>query len=352
MSSGASADPDDAVDAVYTWVDGRGRGFQDALRRYAPAPAPEGDAASARIDRFRDNGELRFSVRSLLRYAPWVRRIHVLTNGQVPSWLDFSSPRVCLVSHRDVFREPGGVPSFNSNAIEMNLHRIPGLARRFLYLNDDVFLGRPVGERDFFLPTRGQTVYLQDTPLPTDPDHGSMRDRSCAHTQAAVDRLWGRPPSPRLLPAHVPQAYDRDRLANLERLLPDEFHRTALHRLRDPNDLVLAVAYAALLCEAPEEAGRHEVVVLRDPSPQYRLLMLAGNPLASMRALLAVCRTPPRFFCINDDMGGAGRHHPVLLLMRALLRVSFPRRSEAERHRLAVRRGGPTADPGVGACWR
>jgi hypothetical protein len=260
-----------------------------------------------------------------------VRRVHVLTNGQVPAWLDLSEPRVRLVTHREVFREPAALPSFNSNAIEMHLHRIPGLARRFLYLNDDVFLGAPVSPDDFFIPGGGQRVYVQDTPLPSDTLAGSVRDRSCAHTQAVADKIWGRPRAPRLLPAHAPQPYDLDRLARLEDLLRDDFRRTASHRFRAPDDLVLAVAYAAMLDQALEERGRHSTSVLRDPSPEYRLVMLAGDTVASLRALAAIRRAPPRFFCVNDDLGTGSRLHPALLAMRALLRLAFPGRSPVER---------------------
>lgn len=322
---------DDAVDAVYTWVDGRDRTFREALRFHAPASGSGFDAEGTRPDRFRDNGELRFSMRSLLRHAPWVRRIHVLTNGQAPPWLDLSKPRVRLVTHREVFRDLGLLPSFNSNAIEMHLHRIPGLARRFLYLNDDVFLGAPVAPGDFFLPDGGQRVFLQDAPLPSDTRAGSARDRSCAHTQRVADRVWGPPPAPRLLPAHAPQPYDRDRLARLEELIPVEFHLTASHRLRAPDDLVLAAAYSAMLAESAAERGRHATMVLRDPSSDYRLVMLAGDTVASLQALAAIRRAPPRFFCVNDDLHGGSRYHPTLLALRAFLRLSFPERSEAER---------------------
>ena len=81
------------VDAVYTWVDGSDPVFQAMRRQYA------GPAAADQANRYRSNGEMRFSLRSLLRYAPWVRRVHILTNGQVPRWLEVSHPRIHLVTH-------------------------------------------------------------------------------------------------------------------------------------------------------------------------------------------------------------------------------------------------------------
>jgi hypothetical protein len=327
-----------AVDVVYTWVDDSDPSFRDALRRYAFANGAEVDPDAARLYRFRNNGELRFSLRSLLAFAPWVRRIHILTNGQVPDWLDRSDPRIHLVTHAQVFPEPEVLPTFNSNAIEMCLHRIPDLAPRFVYFNDDVFLGRPVRETDFFLAGGGQKVLLQDTLLPGDYQQGSARDRACAYTQTILTRLWGPPQARRLLTAHSPQAYDRDRLAHLETLLQDEFRRTAAHRFRSANDLVLSILYAYTLRQAPAEQGRHQFEVLSGLSTQCCFLMLEHNPLWVLWAFAYIWRKQPKFFCINDDLGNVSPQHPLLMALRAFLQLYLERSAPVERANEAVRR--------------
>ncbi len=306
------------VDAVYTWVDGSDPAFQAAFRRHAPANSAEWE-----LYRYRSNGELKFSVRALLRFAPWVRYIHILTNGQAPPWLDRSHPRIRLVSHAEVFPEPELLPTFNSNAIEICLHRIPGLSRRFLYFNDDVFLGRSVRPGDFFLEEGGQRVFLQDTPLPGDQRQGSARDRACAHTGSFLTRLWGEPLEPRLLPAHTPQPYDRDVLCRLETLLPDEFRRTRSHRFRSGDDLVLSVLYGFTLRDAADQQGRHKLRRLPDGSRQYCFFMLENKPLWVLRTYLEILRKRPQFLCINDDMGDVPAYHPLLLSLRAFLRLYF-----------------------------
>lgn len=93
------------------------------------------------MNRYRDNDELRYSVRSLFKYAPWVRYVHFVTSGQVPNWLDITHPRVRVVSHDDIFVDKSHLPVFSSPAIEVHLHRIPGISKKFVYLNDDVFFG-------------------------------------------------------------------------------------------------------------------------------------------------------------------------------------------------------------------
>ena len=324
LTSSTAADPGpEDVDVVYTWVDARDPSFHAALRQHAAAELGEADLASASLDRYRNNGELRFSLRSLFSFAPWVRRIHILTNGQTPSWLNRVHPRIHLVTHAEVFPESNALPTFNSNAIEMCLHRIPGLARHFIYFNDDVFLGRPVRKSDFFCPGGGQMVFLETTPLTTDCGQGSARGRACAYTGALLTRLWGQPPAPRLLPAHTPQPYDCDLLARLETLLPDEFRRTARHRFRAGDDLVLNALYSYTLLEAPEERGRHEAQVLPKLSPQYYMLELENKWLWMLRSYAHILRKRPTFFCLNDILGDVPAHHPQLLAERAFLRLYY-----------------------------
>lgn len=111
-------------------------------------------------NRFRDNEELRYSLRSVWKFAPWVRKIWIVTNGQVPHWLKINHPRLEVVPHSRIFRNKKHLPSFSSPSIEANLHLIPGLSDKFLYFNDDVMLGNEVWPDDFYSPTRGQKVFL------------------------------------------------------------------------------------------------------------------------------------------------------------------------------------------------
>uniref|UniRef100_A0A8C6RDH7 N-acetylglucosamine-1-phosphotransferase subunits alpha/beta n=1 Tax=Nannospalax galili TaxID=1026970 RepID=A0A8C6RDH7_NANGA len=110
--------------------------------------------------RFEDNEELRYSLRSIERHAPWVRNIFIVTNGQIPSWLNLDNPRVTIVTHQDVFRNVSHLPTFSSPAIESHIHRIEGLSQKFIYLNDDVMFGKDVWPDDFYSHSKGQKVYL------------------------------------------------------------------------------------------------------------------------------------------------------------------------------------------------
>jgi len=100
-------------------------------------------------NRYRDSNELRYSLRSLVKYAPWIRNIYIVTDNQIPHWLNLENERLFMVSHSEMFPNISHLPVFSSPAIEAHLHRIPGLSKRFIYFNDDVFLGAPVTPEDF-----------------------------------------------------------------------------------------------------------------------------------------------------------------------------------------------------------
>lgn len=137
------------IDIVYTWVDGADptwRASRDAVLRQFGRPIEE----SLAVDRFTDNDELQFSLRSLEKHAPWVRRIHVVTAGQKPKWLNDRHPRLRVVDHREIFPDHSHLPTFSCRPIEMNLFRIPDLSEHFVYFNDDFFLGRDARPSDFF----------------------------------------------------------------------------------------------------------------------------------------------------------------------------------------------------------
>ena len=155
------------IDAVYTWVNGSDPKFIELKRYYRDlqnTTLEDREGEGAELDmmkdsRFRDNDELKYSLRSIEKYAKWIHKVYIVTNGQVPSWLDVSNPKIEVVTHEQIFRNTSYLPTFSSSAIETNLHHIPGLSDYFIYFNDDVFLGRPVYPYDFYTIEKGHIMY-------------------------------------------------------------------------------------------------------------------------------------------------------------------------------------------------
>ncbi|GGI85250.1 stealth family protein [Legionella impletisoli] len=143
------------IDAVITWVDGRDPNHQKKLADYL-ATLGISRPTSAAPTRFNECGELTYSVFSLLHYAPWIRTIFLVTDDQTPPVLKLLQgtqfeKKLKLIDHRELFKEyEQYLPTFNSITIESMLWRIPELAERFIYFNDDCLLVRPLNYEDFF----------------------------------------------------------------------------------------------------------------------------------------------------------------------------------------------------------
>ena len=99
--------------------------------------------------RFRDNGFLKYWFRGVEKFAPWVHKIHLVTSGQKPEWLDLNNPKINLVYHKDII-PPQFLPTYNSVVIERYIHKIPGLAEHFVYFNDDFYIINNLPEERFF----------------------------------------------------------------------------------------------------------------------------------------------------------------------------------------------------------
>jgi hypothetical protein len=139
------------TDIVFTWVNGNDASFLKLVQQH------KSDLTRNRVQ---NHDELRYSLRSIEKYAPWARYIFIVTNGQIPRWLNLSHPKIKLISHKQIFPNKVHLPTFNSLAIESHLHRIPGLSRRFLYFNDDILLGKPISIEDFYTPENGFKIRL------------------------------------------------------------------------------------------------------------------------------------------------------------------------------------------------
>lgn len=134
------------IDFVITWVDGQDEAWRKQRAFYSHAHALCEDDSELR---YRDWGLLRYWFRGVEQFAPWVRRIHFITWGHVPSWLNTMHPKLHIVRH-DEYIPREFLPTFNSNVLEIHMHRIKGLAEHFLYFNDDFFLLQRVKPTDFF----------------------------------------------------------------------------------------------------------------------------------------------------------------------------------------------------------
>jgi len=145
------------IDIVISWVDGNDPMHRQKMQPYLnKSEYIQDDIAGP--TRFRSEGEIFFCVASILRFAPFVRKIFIVTDQQNPNLDDFihtnfpqNTIPIILVDHSVIFKGYEiYMPTFNSLSIETCLFRIPDLSENFVYFNDDFFLMRPIQPSDWF----------------------------------------------------------------------------------------------------------------------------------------------------------------------------------------------------------
>jgi len=153
------------IDFVLAWVDGADPAWLAEKRRYESGGTaePRADGEANAECRYRDSGLLKYWFRAVEKFAPWVNRVFLVTCGQKPAWLDEASPKLRLVNHAD-YIPAEYLPTFHSDTIELNLHRVDDLSERFVLFNDDMFLLRPVDPEFFF--RKGMPVIPCDLGMP------------------------------------------------------------------------------------------------------------------------------------------------------------------------------------------
>ena len=292
------------VDLVYLWVDGNDPVWLAKKRAFV------GEAASASSEannacRFFDNNELKYSLRSVEACAPWINHIYIVTDNQVPSWLDLSNPKVSVVDHTELL-PPEALPTYSSPAIEWCLDRIPGLSEHFILANDDTFFGKEVGP-DFFFTPDGYPVMRLKRRVVGHRTVVSLYMKTILRTQELVFQRFGK--RCKLIPHHNMDAYClSDYKACKEEFAP-QVNDTVCRHFRSEDDFQrVAVYYYALAMGHGKvrRMGRYN-----QPMPILRRICdaLRGRyyydarniGIANPNLHRVFRKYNPKLFCLNDS---------------------------------------------------
>jgi len=329
------------IDIVYLWVDGNDPAWR---RKRRTAAAQLGLCQHQAIGvhgnvegRFRDNDELRYSLRALDRFFPAHGHIYLVTDAQTPAWLQ-PSDRLTVIDHSNLIPS-ASLPTFDSGHIESYIHHIPNLSERFFYFNDDVFFGAPVKLDDWFWDGG---VYAAWSDEPEVEDGPLCRDADSMDNASRLSRQWlsqafatplpsGLPVLPRVVPyehtfntfAHSPRPMRRSVLFYLEQLAPEMFAgvRSTVFRTWDKPTIVADFVIRWALA--------HGVARIRAHTHLH--VQTGGGDVAYQLDLLSSLVGSVDFFCINDTTDDAGPSDPRLAQVRASLEALFPWPSRFER---------------------
>jgi hypothetical protein len=331
------------IDAVYTWVDGSDELWRDRWR-VARGEHPVLSFQSANESRYADREELRYSLRSINLYAPWIRRIYLVTDDQLPYWLNPDSAELTVVSHRELFTAGARLPTFNSHAIESQLHRIPGLSEHFIYFNDDMFLGRAIGPSTFFHANGVAKFFPSTTALVAtgDPTFDELPVTAAGKNNRHVIRQrFGRIIAQKM--KHAPYAMRRSVMENIAQELDQHVTRTRDSQFRSPHDLSIASSL------------HHYWSYLQGTSVPGSLSYLYTdlNDVETSRRLFRLLRRRDfDTFCLNDTDSDPRTAGETTELITLFLEQYFPVRSPLEipTEAEARRRGNSATE--LAAQWR
>jgi hypothetical protein len=289
MFADHATDIDFDIDMVFSWVDGNSAAYQAARAlRAEGVVVGEGDDSVAR---FQQINELKYALRSIYMFAPWVRRIFIATDSAAPEWLA-DHPAVTLVRSEEHFKDPSVLPTHNSQAVESQIQHIEGLSEHFLYSNDDMFFGRPLGPDMFFSPG-GVTKFIK---APTRIGLGDNHlDRSGFENSARVNRRLLQEKFGRITTRHLEHCATplrRSVLLEMEEEFAEEYAATAASTFRAKDNISVTNSlyhYYALL------TGR---AVTQDNAKVRYVDTTHVSGLASLDPLLR--KRSHDFFCLND----------------------------------------------------
>lgn len=295
------------IDIVFSWVDGTDIDFQrQRARRMKSYVVGEGDDSEAR---YRQIDELKYALRSIYIFAPWVRRIFIATDSPRPEWLA-QHPKVSIVRSSEFFSDPSALPTHNSQAVESQLHHIPGLSEHFIYSNDDMFFGRPI-QPGMFFSSGGVSKFIEAQVRiglgESDPTRSGFENSARVNRRLMKDRFGV------VITRHLEHAATplrRSVLEDLEHEFSDDFARTQRSVFRASTDISVTNSlyhYYALM------TGR---AVQQENARVLYVDTTARGDLTSLSRLLK--SRSYDFFCLND-----GSHPEVSAEERATVVLDF-----------------------------
>ena len=309
-----------SIDLVYLWVDGNNPEWQAKRAAFLDGKT-ENSLTNYRS--YLNNDELKYSLRSIERYAPWVRNIFILTDNQKPKWLDISNPKIKIIDQNDILPNKS-LPCFNSNVLEHFLYKIPNLSEYFLLSNDDMFLNRTVLPDTFFAADGFPIIRLNQKPFRRfrwflreqilKKPH-KLYSKALFNAAELVKNKFG--VFYNGLPHHNIDSYLKsDCLRVSEQIFKDEIDIMKMNHVRSSNDIQRVIySYVALA----EKRGHLQHVSSRDSLHVH---------IQKERHYERLEKINPTFFCMNDTEYADDNDR---MKLKEWLNNRFPKKSQFEK---------------------
>lgn len=305
------------VDLVYLWVDDKDPLWQEKRAKSADIKVVKESADDCR---FKDNDELRYSLRSVEKFAPWINKIFVVTDNQVPSWLNRDCEKIRIVDHSEIIPNDK-LPVFNSCVIENRVPFIGDLSEHFLLANDDTFFWNEVDENFFF--DGGKTVFRVGKKIQNKEYHHLYGHSVHRAYQMIKDKFNVSVP---YFPHHNIDAYEKSVALECIKEFQADFDETLNHKFRTPDDTqrVIVSFYATV----KNKAVIRETAV--NPLLKFLGLKNSESEYFGLKKsnLTKIKNSKAKLLCINDNRKTTDYDREMMV---KILEEKFPTPSQFER---------------------
>lgn len=293
----------EAVDLVYLWVDDKDENW---IKKRDSFLNPELKSEAVACCRFRDNDELKMSLRSVEKYLPWINKIFVVTDGQIPRWLDTENPKIEVVFHEQ-FIPQEYLPTFNSNVIEAFLHKIPNLSEHFLYANDDMFVNQNLTP-DFFFNKKGQPIARLHKIIHKKNEKSNYYHKIIQKVQYLIEQKFGK--RYYFEPHHCIDAYTKTLYSDCVEEFQSEYSVFYENRFRQNNDVQRLIVLLYGLANKKVQLKKVKKSRLHIPIGTKLFNMLVGRYFIDS-CFLGINKdniserfswVKPKMFCLNDNV--------------------------------------------------
>lgn len=294
------------IDLVYLWVDGSDSEWRRKKELFLEESGGVHLDETVSDCRYVEHDELKYSLRSVEMFAPWINKIYIVTDGHYPKWLNLNHPKVKIVDHKDVIPHQY-LPLFNSTAIELYISEIEGLSEHFIYGNDDMFFAKHTPKNFFFNESgypkvrykRRSMMYYKRR---VNRNYTHMLYAGIKRINKDFDRLF------KVTPHHSFDAYTKSVFNESMNFYSDWRDQTMKSRFRENDDMQRNISSLYALCKGKAELhyvekfngikgviNKIKAIVNNSYSYDSRYVSTAQKSFID-----DIKKTNPYLICIND----------------------------------------------------
>ena len=308
------------IDIVITYVDSTNPEWQNLFKEYTQKSINNNSSQSITMNRFRNNDELKYCLRSIDKYINFYRNIYIVMNHSPPSWLNIEHPQIKIVKHEEIPGLNENLPTFNSQAIECNLHKINNLTDEFLYFNDDVFINVHL-EKLFFKDSK-INIFSTNTQTPKGKPNKKFNGFSNAwiNSNRLLDKNYKL--HNRKYIEHCPHYVNKKVAYELEKKFKKDYDNTTKSKFRQLNNI-------NPLCSILQYHYYYKNIGRFVKKKCSYTVFITNSFNNSMIRLRLLENHNPKIFCIEDNILNDKQEN--ISLIKNFLNKKFPEKSQFEK---------------------